>query len=135
MRDLREVFLAFFFLWFDGAVGKQGSNSRLFQTVNGAIGMLGRRVYMAPVHDGRCAGTYLPPGTKQITQIGRLGRVHHGDATMDIFLIIDRGPVARDAPQSGLPGMQVSVDQTWNNNGTGCINDLCVTGFEPMTDR
>ena len=86
--------------------------------------MVGRGVVMVPVHHGSDAAVDLIQGADQVSDIDIFRPEEHRQAGMDGAKIVGARPIATDSAQSGLPGMDMPVDQARHDDHARRIDDF-----------
>ena len=124
MRDFREMRLARFGVGLGRAVEEGGADAALFQARNAGIGVLRRRIVVAPIHQGCDTVVDLVERARQRGDMDVFGCEHGGEARMHVAKIFQQGPVGRDRAQRRLPGVHMGVDQAGQHEMPRAVDRL-----------
>ena len=94
------------------AMAEHRADAGLRQSVDGAIGMVRRRIVVAPVEQRGDAAIDLVECADEIGEIDVVRREAGGEPGMHVAAVIAQRPVAGNAADAGLPGVLMRVDQT-----------------------
>ena len=133
VRDLREMRLAGLGIGLGRAVEEGGADAAFLQPGDAGIGVLGRRIVVRPIDQGRHAVIELVQRAGQGGDVDVFGHEHRGEAGMHVAEIFQQGPVGRHRAQRRLPGVHVGVDESRQHEVTGAVDRLGV-GLERGRD-
>ena len=124
MRHLPERFLPRLGIGLGRAVEKSGADSRFDESVDGAIGMGGRGIVVAPVDQRGRAAVDLVKRPHQRCDVDVLGSELGGKPRVHMMKIFEDRPVPGHAAKRSLPGMLVRVDEAGQHDAARGFNDF-----------
>ena len=99
------------------------------------VGDLGRAVAVTPVDQGGGAGVERVERAHQIGDVDVVGLEMPGQPAMHRLHVFAERPVAGNAAQPALPGVDMGVDQAGQHDHAGRVDDLGVVGLYLRRDR
>ena len=109
---------------------EQRPDAALDQPVETAVAVIRRRVVVEPVEQRRHARVELVQRADQRAEADVLGCEARRHAAVQVLEILLKAPVAGDAADAGLPGVEVGVDQARHDDHAAAVDDLAVLGAE-----
>ena len=135
MRHLGEMRLARFRLGLGRAVEEGGADAALDQAAHGGVGMIGRRIVVAPVDQRGGAPVDLVQRAHQGRDVDVLGPEDRCEPGMHAAEIFQQRPVGGIAAQARLPGVHMRVDQAGDDDAAGAVDDLGLGRAAAEVDR
>ena len=124
MRHVPERLLSWFGVGLRRAVEKGGADSRFDEGVDGAIGMVGRGIVVAPVDQRGRAAVDLVKGADQCGDVDVLRAEFGGKPRVHMMKIFEDRPVSGHAAKRSLPGVLVRVDEAGQHDAARGFNDF-----------
>ncbi|MGY4410368.1 hypothetical protein ACVWW4_002104 [Bradyrhizobium sp. LB7.1] len=124
MRHLREVPLARFRLGLWRTVEEGSADAALDQAAHRSVGVIRRRIVVAPIHQRRGAAIDLVQRADQRRDVDILGPEYGREPGMHAAEIFQQRPVGGIAAQSRLPGVHMRVDQAGDDDAPGAVHNL-----------
>ncbi len=105
-------------------MAEDGTDTRLAQTGDGSVGMLGRVLDVGPVEEGGRACTQRRDRAEEVTDPDVLGLVRRPDSPEHFVEVLEGIEFGVPVPHDALPGVAVSVDEAGKRDHAVDVDDL-----------
>ena len=114
---------------------EDGAHPGVLERLDRGIGVRRGREVVRPVDERRDAAVERLESAEVVAGVGVLGAEVLAESGVQAREVLGERPVRRDLADHRLPGVAMGVDEAGENDASGDVDDLGISGIEIRADR